>query len=144
MTIKSKCCGASVEFIWSLNVYECGKCGKPCDVQDDKPDELVERVAKWLYEIQLPGSKICMPYATFHTWDTLPATPKELRYNEAHSLLSLISKPLSDGSKVVRTDPDQTLPICWEGNRPRAKAFRDLISAGWEKNLPLIEERKGE
>ena len=28
---------------------------------------------------------------------------------------------------------DQSLPECLEGNRPRAKAFRDIISAGFVK-----------
>lgn len=33
----------------------------------------------------------------------------------------------------VKLAKDQSLPECFDGNRPRAKAFRDMLKAGWRK-----------
>lgn len=43
-----------------------------------------------------------------------------------------------DGSRVVRTDPDQTLPHLECNDFSTRKAQTDMVKAGWVKILPLI------
>ncbi len=91
-----------------------------------QPDELVERVAYWLLNKGHARGQ----------W-----------LGEAHELLTIIKQPLSDGSRVVRTDPDQSLPV-WDifADTDVHNAVMDyrkkMIDSGFRKILPLLEERK--
>ena len=39
----------------------------------------------------------------------------------------------SGKSNFVKLSDDQSLPECFEGNRPRAKAFQDMLKAGFRR-----------
>lgn len=116
---------------------------KVMESQDSMPnDELVERVAALLFRRQCPHLD----------WDRLDefgdaGMARGSWYSQARSHLAEIEKPLSDGSRVVRTDPDQSLPkfdcgVDWAKYKDvYNQALEDM--AGWVKVLPLIERPEG-
>ena len=83
-------------------------------------DPLVERLAKWL----------------------------ELRHKSHHhnfndhasDLLRALSEPLPDGTRIVRTDREQTLPKVPTGVGYCVHMQEDMLAAGWLKCGPLERE----
>jgi hypothetical protein len=94
---------------------------------DKQIDPLVEMVAK------VVAANVLVKYQ--------PVFPFDCR-DISHQVLQALSEWTGeDGSKVVRTDPDQTLP---ENHLPTDHCLNPIIgqidmkAAGWVKVLPLI------
>jgi len=107
--------------------------------QEAKIDPLVELAAKWLYVLR---NKQEAASGRWNEWDKQCAALRSGYRIEARSLLQTLSDWTGkDGSKIVRTDPDQTLP---ENHLPTDHCLNPIIgqidmkAAGWVKVLPLI------
>jgi len=85
--------------------------------------DLVEIDAQWSYEQKWPIPWYAVSEAVKEQWRAI-----------SKARLENLS-----AAGFVRKSPDQTLPECYEGNRPRAKAFRDMKAENWAKVLPLTE-----
>lgn len=78
---------------------------------------LIERIAMWFYG-----------HDAEKDWPIIDDEIKSEYYDAAVALLALLRE-----QGLVQLDSDQSLPECWEGNRPRAKAFRDMLKAGFRR-----------
>jgi hypothetical protein len=109
--------------------------------QEAKIDPLVELAAKWLYVLR---NKQEAASGRWNEWDKQCAALRSGYRIEARSLLQTLSDWTGkDGSKIVRTDPDQTLPM-WsiydrtETHESLMSYRKQMIDSGFRKVLPLI------
>lgn len=99
---------------------------------EQKIDPLVERVAQGLFQTQNPyaewsDGKVSADVLTF---------VQEAWHKEAHKWIAKnLVPPLPDGSRIVRTDPDQSLSESFD-----AIDKANLNYAGWLKCGPLVRE----
>ena len=98
-------------------------------------DPLVERLAKLL----------CQSYLTLDTWRDLGETRREYWRGKVRMFLRELSEPLPDGTRVVRTAADQTLPVCTNAASYAEKLAiaamgKAVEDAGWLKCGPLVKE----
>lgn len=100
--------------------------------EDDQPsDDLREKIAEQLYYwYSHPLKAVDIWYEI--KWADLGEQDREGFYKRADQIIKLFPQWAKENG-WVKLDKDQSLPECLDGNRPRQKAFRDMLKAGFRK-----------